>query len=109
MVSQCILRYESPVKIPFETNDVAHQLSLISLIGTHLTSPVDHVNCRHPLIASELCFTSKVVHVLDERGHKLPKSWVSLGAKRVNDLLCEGLTETLFLGSTAGISAGCLC
>src|SRR6478735_792950 len=92
-------------ELPLETNNIAHQLTLISLVIAHLSSPVNHLNSRHPLIASELCLARKVVHVLDERCHHLFKTRVSLGAERVDDLLCEGLAETLLLGSAVGISA----
>lgn len=92
-------------ELPLETNNVAHQLTLISLVVAHLSSPVDHLNSRHPLVASELCLARKVVHVLDERCHDLFQARVGLGTERVDDLLCEGLAETLLLGSAVGISA----
>lgn len=107
-MSVVILRLDGS-ELPLESDNVAHQLPLISLVVAHLPGPVDHLDSFHPLIACELCLASKVVHVLDERGHNLSKSGVSLGAERVDHLLCEGLAETLLLRNTIGVSAGCFC
>lgn len=75
----------------FKTDDVAKKLSLISLVVAHLSGRINHLHASHPLISGELHLSCKVVNMLDQRCHDLPRPGASLGSHGINDILSKFL------------------
>lgn len=51
--------------IRLQSDNITNKLSLIPLIVTHLTSPVEELHAGHPFIDGEFVFARVVVDVAD--------------------------------------------
>lgn len=94
----CLIRFRfclvhSVKYLRFQADDIAKQLSLISLVIAHLAALINHLHACHPLIRSELHLSRKIVNMLDESGHDLSEARVGISTHGVDDILGEFLAE----------------
>jgi hypothetical protein len=75
-------------------DDIAHELTLIPLIVTHLPCPIDHLHPRHPLVNRKLVLPGKIMDMSDQTAHDLPHPRGRLWAHSLDDMLCEGRIES---------------
>jgi hypothetical protein len=78
----------------FKSNYIAHELTLIPFLVTHLPCPIDHLHSRHPFVNGKLILSSKVMDVSDQAAHYLPHPRGSLWPHSLDDMLCEGRIES---------------
>lgn len=90
----------------FQTNHITHQLTLVSLLIAHLTSPINHIHRGHPFFYCELVLACEVVHVADETAHDLSHARSGFGACGVDDMLGEIGIESGIVLDIVGVAVG---
>lgn len=81
--------------VRFKPDHITNQLSLIALIVTHPSGPVEHLHACHPLVHGDFVLARKVMDVSDETAHDLSKSRVHIRTHVIDHMVCEIGVESI--------------